>query len=242
MSPLFYRAMAIFLISVGAIKIYQAIAGREPKEDSGDMDIPDQNPVNAIVSIGDVVVTSDGVSVVYVARMATDYDGAPTAYGPPGFKTLDVLANAGSDGKWWGVSTDKDGKPLVQDENQPAPGYYISTTSLRKSGPYKGQYKYIDATQVPYVAIPKALFDLGARLGQLVKVSSGAVFKWAVVADVGPAGKIGEGSDALKRSLPVPSDGLYVYKIYTGQKVASPYGLEEIARAARSVESKEFLT
>lgn len=224
-----------FLISVGAAAYFLSSNDDEnakEKDSAGDIaEYPDKGPFSAIVEIGNTVVTADNGVVSYVAKMATDYDGAPKAYGPPEKNSLDSLANAGRPGKWWGVLTDSAGEPVIQGPDQPAPGYYISVTALRKSGPYKGQYKYIDASVIPYVAIPKALLDLGVRLGNLVKVSSGASDVFAVVADIGPAGKIGEGSAALKAALPTPSDGSYVYKIYTGIKVSSPYELSDINQA-----------
>jgi hypothetical protein len=225
-----------FLISVGAAAYFLKSGksdNEKEKDGAGEIaDYPDKGPFSAIIEVGDTVVTADSGVVSYVAKMSTDYDGAPKAYGPPGTNPLDALANAGRPGKWWGVLTDAQGNPVVQGPDQPAPGFYVSVTALRKRGPYEGQYKYIDASVIPYVSIPKALLDLGVRLGNLVKVSSGASDVFAVVADIGPAGKIGEGSAALKSSLPIPSDGVYVYKIYTGVRVSSPYDLSDIREAA----------
>ena len=82
---------------------------------------------------------SDG-SYTFLAGMTIDADGANghdgsgrAAYGPPGTDPLDYLANAGHEGNWWGIVTVA-GRPVVQHAGNPAPGYYISTTSYQREG------------------------------------------------------------------------------------------------------------
>jgi hypothetical protein len=58
-------------------------------------------------------------------------DGSPRAYHRDPKLGLDFLANAGSTGRWGGLVTDSKGEPVVQGENDPAPGYYVSLTSLQ---------------------------------------------------------------------------------------------------------------
>ena len=51
-----------------------------------------------------------------------------------------------------------------------------------------------------------ALRKLGVRLGDLVRVMRSGRSSFAIVADVGPAGKLGEGSILLAERLGVPAD------------------------------------
>jgi len=181
--------------------------------------------------------------------MAIDADGAPNAYHPDKTQraALDFLGNAGHDGDWWGVATDtgrKDGTPVVQNASDPYPGYYVSTTALgdpqyRRTDPKR----YVNSDAIPYLAVPKEVLTLGVHLGDLAVVLSqktGAC-SGALVADIGPPRKIGEGSIALARRLGVPSSpknggasrGL-VYLIFPNSGNRKPRGVAEIdAEATR---------
>ncbi len=131
----------------------------------------------------------------YRAGMAIDADGSPHAYagvgqqafrralGLPDIQPLDYLANAGSPAKWWGIVTNERGVPIVQGPNDPAPGFYISPTSLvNRAYLAKDPRRYVDSEKVPYGALESA----------------------AIVGDVGP--KPGEGSIALAQALAIPSN------------------------------------
>lgn len=80
---------------------------------------------------------------------------------------MDVLANAGRPGNWFGVVTDtaeQDGTPVVQGPQDPCPGAYVSATSLHLPGqdgerlpdssPVKYVDKYVDSATVPFVVVP----------------------------------------------------------------------------------------
>ena len=71
----------------------------------------------------------DSHAFFFVSGMAIDADGSPNAYHPDD-TGLDALANAGEPGHWNGIITDREGNPLIQQESDPFPGYYISCTSL----------------------------------------------------------------------------------------------------------------
>jgi len=71
----------------------------------------------------------DNHAFFFISGMSIDADGAPNAYHPDD-TGLDELANAGSPTDWNGVITDREGNPLIQEERDPFPGYYISCTSL----------------------------------------------------------------------------------------------------------------
>ncbi len=69
--------------------------------------------------------------------------------------------------------------------------------------------RYIDARNVPYIALPKDFAErFGIVLGDVAVVMNEANGRsaFAVFADVGPRGRIGEGSIALARELGVPPD------------------------------------
>src|SRR6266511_1560327 len=146
----------------------------------------------------------------FVAGMQIDADGAPRAYHPPGAPGLDFLANAGKPGHWFGIITDRAGNPVVQSPRDPAPGFYVSPTSLQDpTRAVADPRRYVDASTIPYVVLPRLVRDRGrVRLGDFVAVRNRANGKiaYAIYADGGPAGKIGEGSIALAKALRIPSN------------------------------------
>jgi len=174
-----------------------------------------------LCEIGDTIVWRADNAVFFRAGMQIDADGAPNAYHPgtasrpksgrpPG---LDDLRNAGASGNWYGVVTDdgkRTGRPVVQGATDPYPGFYVSPTALqdatlRATNPRR----YVDSTAVPYVVLPgrvardptSARFAdaTGLALGDLGMVFQRGESSHCVYADVGPRGRIGEGSIALRR-------------------------------------------
>jgi hypothetical protein len=153
-------------------------------------------------------------SIQFMGELCVDADGSPRAYGPNGLG-LDYLANAGHEGNWWGIVTDSEGYPVLQGENDPAPGYYISTTSLQnKNYPVTDARRYVDSEKVPFIVVPSPLARLctGIVLGckaEIVHTATGKRVS-AVVADLGPATHLGEASIAAVRALgfnPDPKNG-----------------------------------
>ena len=191
----------------------------------------------------EVVATVGGVRVrrragekalFFVAGMAIDADGAPRAYHPTGSPPgLDFLANAGSPGNFFGVVTDAHGNPVVQSAHDPAPGFFVSPTSLQRPGKrVEDPHRYVDATRIPYLALPALVRDKGGiRLGDFATVRNrrnGRV-SHAIFADGGPRGKIGEGSIALAKALKIPSspkhggtDADVVYVVFAGSGNGRP--------------------
>ena len=142
----------------------------------------------------------------FVSGMTIDADGAPDAYHPDDIG-VDELANAGKPGHWNGIITDRNGNPAIQQENDPFPGYYISCTSLSdETKKFNDPTGYVDASKIPYIALPKELADRqGIRLGDfafVVNLRNGKS-SYAIYADVGT---LGEGSIALADALGIPSD------------------------------------
>lgn len=165
-----------------------------------------------VLTLDGVTVYREGSALKWEGDMSIDADGSPFAYHPADWGALDGKTPKGLDapenggdraaGRYWGIATTKDGAPIVQGSGDPAPGYYVSTTSLAdRSLPSGNPRRYVDSAAVPYIAIPPELLQLGAKVGDLVRVSAQGNRVWAQVADVGPRRKIGEGSIALAVAL-----------------------------------------
>jgi len=162
---------------------------------------------NRLFYVGSVPVyeESESKTVFFAAGMTIDDDGDPQAYGPSG-KGRDYLANAGHAGNWWAVVTDAHGRPIVQKIDDPAPGFYVSTTSLQdKTKRHQDPKRYVNAWHIPFVAIPGPLFEY-VRLGDLGTAVYRNVIQHFIVADTGGRGHIGEGSPALARALKIDPD------------------------------------
>jgi hypothetical protein len=130
------------------------------------------------------------VAYVFFGHVNVDFDGSPTAYGPPGMNPPpdDDLGNAGNAAQgWFGVYALPETDPLVKnhtvqiDRNapkylgkypviqqakngDPKPGYYVSTTP-RSFGPADLQDSYIDSSEVSFGALDGAFQALGVSMG-----------------------------------------------------------------------------
>jgi len=157
----------------------------------------------------DLAVYKTNGGVLFTAGMTIDADGAPNAYGPKN-KGLDYTANARGSRGWVALVTNTRGQPVIQRSGRYR-GYYVSTTSLQQPNVRdpRNPKRYLDATQIPFIALPPDFARMyGIRLGDLavvVNVANGRS-AYAVYADVGPRGRIGEGSIALARELKIPSN------------------------------------
>ena len=174
---------------------------------------PADTSTSVVATIGGkkVYKLGDGSAVFYTAGMAIDADGAYRAY-HPGSKGLDYLANGGKPGNWWALVTDNgrpSGNPVVQGPNDPAPGFYISTTSLEDSAfDRKNPRRYVDSESIPYIVLPGGKLG-GAKLGDfalLINLKNKSQVA-AIVADSGPAAKLGEASIAASAALLGPGRG-----------------------------------
>src|SRR5215475_15561074 len=148
----------------------------------------------------------DSRAFFFISGMTIDADGAPNAYHPDDFG-LDAVVNAGAPGNWNGIITDQDGAPLLQQETDPFPGYYISCTSLfDDTKMFTDPATYVDASRIPYIALPQDLADReGLQLGDFSFVMNleNGKSSFAIYADIGT---IGEGSIALADALSISSD------------------------------------
>ena len=175
---------------------------------------------------GSDIVEEDDRSVTFTAGAQLDGDGAngqfgePPCYAPASYqgKTLDLLANAGGPGNWYGVVTDTgedNGTPIVQGPNDPCPGAFVSATSLHLPGkdgkplPKSSPFKYVDSATVPFVVVPPMIIKgvAGVVMGCRAVVTNTKNNKSveAVVADGGPSNKLGEISLACAKAIGVPA-------------------------------------
>jgi hypothetical protein len=147
-------------------------------------------------------------SFFFTSGFAIDADGAFKAYHPKDRPGLDSLAHAGHPGEWWAVVTDTQtpgGRPVLQQKSDPAPGYYISMTSLvdPTNKNWRDPHKYVDSMTIPYISLsPRALKY--ARLGDFATVVNlkNEKTSGAIVADqTDPSLPLGEGSIALAKAL-----------------------------------------
>lgn len=157
-------------------------------------------------------VHGEPATVEFHAGMMIDADGALRAYHPEDASGLDRLEHAGAPGNWWGIVT-VNGEPVVQGENDAAPGFYVSQTSL--ADPTKeldDPQRYVDALVVPYLALQQVFVrELGCQLGDFAWVTRADVDgvtreSAAIFADIAaPHLPVGEGSMALAERLAIPS-------------------------------------
>jgi hypothetical protein len=194
--------------------------------------------------------TDDESAFFFDAGMMIDADGAYHAYHPKGKPGLDFLANAGEPGNWWALVTENgrpSGKPIIQSKKDPAPGYYISTTSLEnKKCDRRDPRRYVNSESINFVVLPGRL-GLGTKLGDLtvaIRPANGAT-AFAIYGDVGPARKIGEGSIALANALKVPSNpkngGVghgVVYIVFPGSTEGWPLSQVEIDKKGSELFAK----
>ena len=189
------------------------------------------------------IIQQDDLSFSFMGECQIDADGSPRAYAPEGsgLKGLDLLANAGRPGNWFGIQVDAHGNPIIQGPGDPHPGYYVSTTSLcnlQQPGdpnpghpwPESDPRRYVDSEKVAYIVIPGCLAKncKGVVLGCLATVRdprSGARVP-GVVADTGPNNHLGEVSIMMASKVGVsnlsPINGgsdqrIFQYTVYPGQ-------------------------
>ncbi|MFN6944116.1 MAG: glycoside hydrolase family 75 protein [Cytophagaceae bacterium] len=176
------------------------------------------------------------------AKLLIDADGAPRCYHPDDSPGMDDLFMAGKPGNWWALATDNkrpDGEPLIQGPNDPAPGFYISTTSLfDPSKAYNDPHRFVNAEEVPYYVLPQSLQrEMGAKLGDFgAIITPDGKISYAVFADVGPEGKLGEASMFSGAELGINNDPRYggiqstniTYIVFTGSSKGWPISVAEI--------------
>ena len=193
-------------------------------------------------------------SAYFLSKLEIDADGAPRAYhpldrNPPANagRAFDWLANLGS--------SDRHGIQGEDGAVGPAPGFVISATSVMDGRyPVKDTRRYVDASSIPYVVLPKGAFPLPTGCTTLengcvvcvVDTKTGG-YSGAIFADVGRA--VGEGSIRLAQRLGLnpfsPSrwpkvvgfsgdanDRRFFHLVFPDAKIAAPWPVEEIQAQA----------
>lgn len=167
------------------------------------------NSVLVTINTKNVYRDTVGNSVYFTSGMNIDADGSPRAYHPVSDSGSDHLANAGKKGNWWGIVTDEKGEPIIQGKNDPAPGFYISCTSLQDASKKNSDpRRYVNSDSIPYIVLPNNKTLLAEiKMGDIafVKNLRNGRTAFAICADVGSKDKIGEGSIALANSLDINS-------------------------------------
>lgn len=196
--------------------------------------------------------TTDLCAAVFRAKMAVDADGAPKAYNRDDRIALDYLANAGRPGNWWALVTDSNGQPIVQSATDPAPGYYVATTSLTNPGfTQDNPLHYVDASTIPFIVLPGAgrykhftslkllrLGDVGVAYNRM-----NGKMCFAQFAETGPADKLGEASIALATALGINANPKHggidtkevVYVVFAGSGVGRGLPVAEINAMAQPI-------
>jgi hypothetical protein len=125
------------------------------------------------------------------------------------------------------------GNPVIQDSLDPAPGYYVSmTTLIDRTRPEDDPHRYVNAEEVPYIVLPREVSATSnicmGDLALVVNARNGRQC-WAVFADAGPRGHLGEGSVALAELLGIPADartggtlGQVCYFVFPGSSIGWP--------------------
>ncbi len=177
----------------------------------------------------------DKTALFFKGDLAVDADGSPRAYHPTNNSiALDFKANG-----FPFAMVHVAGKPHLQGPGDPAPGFYVSMTSLEdRTKAETDPRRYVNSEEIPYIVLPPALKGNGkAKLGDLAVVINKKKGKssFAIFADVGPKTKLGEGSMALAAALDVkknPKTGGAVvdliYIVFPGSGNGKPRSLAEI--------------
>jgi len=167
------------------------------------------SPVSFTFKTRDLPVFQVNGGVLFAAGMTIDADGAPNAYGPKN-RGLDYTTNARNASGWVALVTNTKGRPVIQ-RTGPYRGYYVSTTSLQRENirDPRNPKKYLDATRIPYIALPADFArEFEITLGDFAAVINNETGRlaYAIYGDVGPKGRVGEGSIALANRLGIPSN------------------------------------
>lgn len=170
--------------------------------------LPDGERLLATIQGFKVYLHDSGV-VSFKAKFHIDADGSPRAYGPDD-KGLDATHNAKDrNGNWVGVMTDSLKNPILQKEGDPYPNYYVSQTTLfDEKHPLHDTRRFVNSEKIPYIALPPDLLALsGIVIGDIAYVYNPLTQKgsYAIFADIGREGQLGEGSIYLAKLLGIPN-------------------------------------
>lgn len=176
-----------------------------------------------------VISAKNGLYMKWKSWATIDADGGYRTYHPKDIG-LDYLKNAKDEnGNLVGVVT-KNGKPIIQGLNDPAPGYYVSSTSYQNEEyDIINPKRYLDSETIKYIVVPSHFSKIKGILGCKALVFNTQNEKWceAIVGDYGPKKKIGEMSMACAQAVglnPSPkiggtADRIIKYTIWPGVSI-----------------------
>lgn len=158
-----------------------------------------------------MVEDDEGRCSIAAADADIDADGSPHAYHPHNSGTDDLANARDRDGRYVGILTNRDGEPLLQGADDPAPGFYISTTSYEfLDQPARTQRRYLDGENVPFIVLPPIACTavkgmvLGCR-ARFTHLKTGRMAT-GIVGDIGPRTKVGELSPCAARLIGIGAD------------------------------------
>lgn len=167
-----------------------------------------EKPIDVNSSKKTKVYSSDNF-VFYLSDFDIDADGHPKAYNHENTGLLhNVVAGYNSrTGKYSpSVIVHNNRVPVIQKSNEPAPGYLISSTSLKIEG-YSDTVmeRYVNPESIPYIVYVNSPRSFLAHVGDyaLVYNTANKIYSYAIFAD-GNNGIIGEGSMKLAQNLDLP--------------------------------------
>src|SRR5262249_31051865 len=111
-----------------------------------------------------------------------------------------------------------------------------------KNKPVRSPARYVDASTIPYVALPPEAKEWGAALGDFAVVMNArnGRIAFAIFADVGPKSKLGEGSIALAEALGIGSspkngglDAGVIYAVFPKSGNGAPRSAADIDREGK---------
>lgn len=193
--------------------------------------------------MSDVTLKNTDLYLAWEGKANICADGAYRAYHPDKKSGLDFLANAKrKDGSWVGVVVDVQGNPIIQGPNDPAPGFYVSPTSLKdKTKKESDPTRYVDSESIPYISVPKDALST-VSLGDICLVSYKNKECFAIVGETGPKGKYGEISIKTAKLLGIPSspknggvDKGVRYIIFKNTSTGWPRNMDELAGTGRAI-------
>jgi hypothetical protein len=139
---------------------------------------------------------SVGADCVWKANCLTDFNKAKAE----GFNGPTKIC-------FFAMATQQNGTPIIQGPNDPKLGYFVSTTALQQPGvDRKTPQAQLDSNRIPFIVIPRHWQQSatpGLKLGDFAVVlrKSTGQMSSAIVGDLGPKRKLGEGSVALHQAL-----------------------------------------
>lgn len=172
-------------------------------------------------------------AIAFTSQMQVNTDGAPDSYHPNNIGITHICngVSVGPHCTWkanclaefnqakaegfrgptricfFAMASDPNGLPVIQDNGDPQPGYFVSTTALKQPGEkVRTPRAQLDSNTVPFAVIPghwQATRRPGPRLGDFGFAYRRSTDKLAffVIGDIGPKKKLGEGSVALHQAM-----------------------------------------